>query len=71
MEIRVVDMSADNPLFNADDAAEYLCISKTTLNKLVRDGRLISVQLTADRKYRRSDLNRLVSESLALDWQEN
>jgi len=70
MEIEVIEICAENPLFNADDAAEYLCISKTSLNKLVREGRLIAVQLTADRKYRRSDLNRLVAESLALDWKE-
>jgi excisionase family DNA binding protein len=71
MEIQEIDVCADNPLLSADDAAEYLSISKTTLNKMVRDGRILAVQMIADRRFRRSDLNRLVTESLMAEWKED
>jgi excisionase family DNA binding protein len=71
MEIQEIDVCADNPLLSADDAAEYLSISKTTLNKLVRNGRIIAVRMIADRRFRRSDLNRLVTESLMAEWKED
>jgi excisionase family DNA binding protein len=70
MEIHEVDVCADNPLLTAEAAAEYLSVSKTTLNKIVKVRRLPVVQVIADRRFRRSDLNRLAAESLTAEGQE-
>jgi excisionase family DNA binding protein len=70
MEIHEIDVCADNPLLTAEAAAEYLSVSKTTLNKIVRVGRVPFVQMIADRRFRRSDLNRLAAESLTAEGQE-
>ncbi len=70
MEIHEVDVCADNPLLTAEAAAEYLSVSKTTLNKIVKVRRLPVVQVIADRRFRRSDLNWLAAESLTAEGQE-
>ena len=70
MEIHEVDVCADNPLLSVEAAAEYLSVSKTTFNKSVKVRRLPFVQVIADRRFRRSDLNRLAAESLTAEGQE-
>ena len=70
MEIHEVDVCADNPLLSVEAAAEYLSVSKTTFNKIVKVRRLPVVQVIADRRFRRSDLNRLAAESLTAEGQE-
>ena len=70
MEIYEIDVCADNPLLTAEAAAEYLSVSKTTLNKIVRFGGIPFVQMIADRRFRRSDLNRLAEKSLVAEGQE-
>ena len=70
MEIHEVDMCADNPLLSVEAAAEYLSVSKTTFNKIVKVRRLPVVQVIADRRFRRSDLNRLAAESRTAEGQE-
>ena len=70
MEIQEIDVYANDPLLSADKAAEYLSVSKTSFNKLVRLGRIPYVEVIADRRYRRSDLNVLVTQSLVSEPQE-
>ena len=71
MEIQEIDVYVNDPLLSADKAAEYLSVSKTSFNKLVRLGRIPYVEVIADRRYRRSDLNALVTQSLVSEPQEN
>jgi len=70
MEIHEIDVCADNPLLTVEAAAEYLSVSKTTFNKIVKVGRLPFVQMIADRRFRRSDLNWLAAKSLVAEGQE-
>ena len=70
MEIHEIDVCADNPLLSVEAAAEYLSVSKTTFNKIVKVIRLPFVQVITDRRFRRSDLNRLAAESLTAEGQE-
>ena len=47
-------------LLRTRDAAEYLGISPTSVNKLRREGRLRSVLLTNDHRYDIKDLDALI-----------
>lgn len=65
-----MNMHMPDPLLTADSAAEYLGISKTTLHKFVREGQLPCVLITADRRFRRSDLNHFAAASIVYEFQE-
>jgi hypothetical protein len=49
-------------LLNAGEAATYLGISKTSLNKLRREGKLPSVHLITDARYHIDDLNTFINQ---------
>ena len=65
-----MNMHMPDPLLTADSAAKYLGISKTTLHKFVREGQLPCVLITADRRFRRSDLNQFAAASIVHGCQE-
>jgi excisionase family DNA binding protein len=70
MKIDQTTMHVEDPLLTADSAAKYLGISKTTLHKFVREGQLPCVLITADRRFRRSDLNQFAAASIVHGCQE-
>lgn len=51
----------DDPLFTVEQAAEYCKVSVTTLNGWRRDKKLPCIRVTADARFRRSDLNRFIN----------
>jgi len=61
---------ADDPLFTAEQAAEYCKISVTKINELRREKKLPCIRTIADARYRRSDLNRLNNNHVTFGWME-
>jgi excisionase family DNA binding protein len=49
-------------LLNAQEAAAYLGIGKTSLNKLRREGKLPTVRLITDARYHIDDLNAFIDQ---------
>ena len=59
------DPNADDPLFTVAQAAEYYKVKPTTINKLRREKKIPCVMVTSDARFRRSDLNRYISENIS------
>jgi excisionase family DNA binding protein len=64
------DPYADDPLFTAEQAAEYLKVKLTTLNNWRRQGKFPSVRPFTDARYRRSDLNKFINKHVSFGWME-
>jgi len=62
------DPYADDPLYKPVQAAEYCKVSKTTIGKLRREKKIQCVRVASDVRFRRSDLNRFISENLSWGW---
>ncbi len=47
--------------FTIDEAAEYLCVSRRTVYKLVKDGRLLAFRIGQERhqRFRKEDLDKV------------
>lgn len=58
----------DDPLMTVEEAADYLKIGKTTMNKLRRDRKIACIRVTSDARFRRSDLNRFVNDQESWGW---
>ena len=58
----------DDPLMSVEEAAEYLKIGKTTMNKLRRDRKIPCIRVASDARFRRSDLNRFVNDQRRWGW---
>lgn len=54
----------DDPLFDVQQAATYCCVSKSTIQKLRRDGIIPAVYPCSDVRFRRSDLNRFIKSRI-------
>ena len=61
---RSFDPFADDPLFTADQAAEYLKVGRTTIHKWRHEKRIPCVKFFSDVRFRRSDLNRFVERNI-------
>jgi hypothetical protein len=62
------DPYADDPLFTAEQAAEYCKISVTKINDLRRERKLPHIRTISDARYRRSDLNKLNNNHVSWGW---
>ena len=62
------DPYADDPLFTAEQAAEYCKISVTKINDLRRERKLPHIRTISDARYRRSDLNKLNNNPVSWGW---
>jgi excisionase family DNA binding protein len=59
---------ADDPLMTVEEAADYLKIGKTTMNKLRREQKIPCIRITSDTRFRRSDLNRFADDQTTWGW---
>ena len=57
----------EDPLYRVQEAADYCKVSKSTIQKWRREGRLPCVRL-GDIRFRRSDLNKFISKNLSWGW---
>jgi hypothetical protein len=64
------DPYADDPLFTAEQAAEYCKISVTKINELRREKKLPNIRTISDARYRRSDINKLNNNHVSWGWME-
>lgn len=55
----------DDPLLNVEEAALYCRVSKSTIQKLRREGVLPGVYPCSDVRFRRSDLNKFIESRIA------
>ncbi len=53
--------SETRSLLTRDDAAEYLAISKRTLDRLVQSGDIPAYRISGHRRFRRADIDSFVA----------
>lgn len=58
----------DKWLLTAKEAAAYLSISLSTLNKLRRNGEICYVDFIGDARYRKQDLEDLANNHITFSW---
>jgi excisionase family DNA binding protein len=58
------ELFMDDPLYTVQEAADYCKVSKSTIQKWRREGRLPYVR-AGDIRFRRSDLNKFINENLS------
>ena len=58
----------DDPLYTVQEAAEYCKVSKSTIQKWRREGLLPCIRVFSDIRFRRSDLNKFINETLSWGW---
>ena len=61
------ELFMDDPLYTVQEAADYCKVSKSTIQKWRREGRLPCVR-AGDIRFRRSDLNKFINENLSWGW---
>jgi excisionase family DNA binding protein len=49
-----------DPLLDVNEAAEYLTVSRATLYREVKRGKLVAVKVGASTRFRRSELERYI-----------
>ncbi len=54
----------DDPLLTVEEAADYLKVSVSSVHAMRREKGLAYVKVTADVRFRRSDLNRFISQHI-------
>jgi PTS system nitrogen regulatory IIA component len=62
------ELFMDDPLYTVQEAADYCKVSKSTIRKWKREGRIPSVYVCSDIRFRRSDLNKFINENLSWGW---
>ena len=67
-ETELSHLAVHDPLLTASEAADYCRVSKTTINELRRAGKLPCIRITADARYRLSDLNKLIENHQSWGW---
>lgn len=60
----------DDPLFTAEEAAEYCRVSVTTINGWRREKKLPCLRTISDARFRRSDLNKFNNAHYSWGWME-
>ena len=63
----IFDLFMEDPLYTVQGAADYCKVSKSTIQKWRRGGRLPCVR-AGDIRFRRSDLNKFIKENLSWGW---
>ena len=58
----------EDPLLTVQEAADYCKVSKSTIQKWRREGRLPCVKVCSDIRFRRSDLNKFIQMNLSWGW---
>ena len=67
-ELNEFNPFVDDPLFTAEQAAEYCKVSITTLNGWRREKKLPCIRTTTDARFRRSDINRFINDHHSWGW---
>ena len=60
-----MNMFADDPLLNVQEAADYCKVSKSTINKKRREKSIPCIRAFGDIRFRRSDLNIFIQNGLS------
>ena len=63
-----MNMFADDPLLNVQEAADYCKVSKSTINKKRREKSIPCRRAFGDIRFRRSDLNKFIDNGLSWGW---
>lgn len=63
-----MNMFADDPLLNVQEAADYCKVSKSTINKKRREKSIPCIRAFGDIRFRRSDLNKFIDNGLSWGW---